>query len=274
MSELALKQNASIEGIVGRILAHAKPSQTEVAAWQRPMREIARLERRDYVRTVRRHLKYRDLVRLVDNATKVWPELNSERLKIQSRVELERISRKLSFNLSTQPHHEPDGLALRGFYLRKPRKKSLGSIKRPMIYVNTAHHPAAVMGTFCHEVAHHLGDQLSTSATPEGVHFFFDAAYSSHLDDPCELAADVVVSLGAYPRSEAERIFDRPWGGGLVARAQHLEKTAIEQICSHLRSQYRVDFTRPNQPPRNLVYLAGMIHFAKLRWALLEEYDL
>jgi HD-like signal output (HDOD) protein len=270
MSVPVSKDNASIKSIVGRILANAKPSKVELSAWKRPMAEIARLERRDYVRAVRRRLKYRELVRLVETAKHLWPELNEERLRILSLSELERMSRKLSLNLSTQPHHEPDGLALRGFYLRKSRT----SVKRPMIYINTAHHPAAVMGTFCHEVAHHLGDQLSRPATLEPVHFFFDAAYSSHLDDPCELAADALVSLGAYPRAEAERIFSKPWAGGLVARAQRLDHNAIEQICHHLKIQYRVDFTRPNQPPRNLVYLAGMVHFAKLRWALLEEYDL
>jgi len=270
MNKRGPKDTASIESIVGRILAHAKPTRAERSAWSRPMREIQRLERRDYVRSIRTQLKYRDLVRLVDSVTKVWPELNRERLRVQSMDELEGIAKKLSLKLSTQPHREPDGLALRGFYLRKSRT----SIKHPMIYVNTAHHPAAVMGTFCHELAHHLSDQLSKSGGPEAVHFFFDAAYSNHLDDPCELSADAIVSLGAYPRAEAERFFSKSWSGGLVARAKRLDHQAIEQICRHLKIEYRVDFTKPNQPPRNLVYLAGMIHFAKLRWALLEEYDL
>ena len=78
------------------------------------------------------------------------------------------------------------------------------SPKRPqkggLIYLNTAHHPAAVGATFCHEVGHHLALNILRHADERPVHYFFDAAYSSHLDDPVELTADVLVSIAAYPK--------------------------------------------------------------------------
>lgn len=262
------QRNEAIDAIAQRILVDAKPNRLQRRASKAPMEDVRRLVRRDYVRAARKHLGYRELRKLLARATEVWPQLNRERLQLLSKEEFAAISRRLSLNLSTQPHRAPDGLALRGFYMQASRLL----MKRPMIYVNTAHHPAAVGATFCHEVGHHLGSRIFRG--DDAVHFFFDSAYSTHLDDPVELAADVVVSLAAYPRPFAERLFAESWHGGLVAHAQHLTADTVEQICHYLKDGYRVDFRRSGQPRRNLAYLAGMVHFAKLRWALLAEYDI
>ncbi len=269
MVEASFEGRLAIDVLAERILAQARPTPSELNAWRKPMRDIERLMRRDYVRALRRWLGYRELRSLVSAGAKVWPQLNHERIRLK-RSELADISWRLSVHLSARPHREADGMALRGFYVRK----SESALKRPLIYVNTAHHPAAVGATFCHEVGHHLAARLFAGKKMEPVNFFYDAAYATHLDDPVELAADVLVSLAAYPEPIARRIFAKSCSGGLVARAQHLSAEAVTQICNHLKRGYRVDFTRSGQPRRDLTYLAGMVHFAKLRWGILAEYDL
>jgi hypothetical protein len=83
-----------------------------------------------------------------------------------------------------------------------------------------------------------------------------------------------MVSLAGYPRPIAQRIFETPWDWGLVARAKSLTDAALNEVRGHLRKVYGLDLMARIPPSRRLHYLAGMIHYAKLRWALLAEYDL
>jgi hypothetical protein len=105
------------------------------------------------------------------------------------------------------------------------------------------------------------------------VHFFFDADYASHLDEPGELAADVMVSIAGYPEPIARKIFATEWEG-LVAKAKDLSEDALLDVRRHLREAYGFKLTDQVQAPQMLHYLSGMIHYAKLRWALLVEYDI
>ncbi|MGA2409123.1 MAG: hypothetical protein ABSG46_01890 [Candidatus Binataceae bacterium] len=173
----------------------------------------------------------------------------------------------LQFNAS--PYEGDEGLSLRGFYVTRAQ----GMLKRPLIYVNTAHHPLAVTGTFCHEVGHHVSSELFGTGQ-ESVHFFYDADYDGHLKDPGELVADVVVSLAAYPEPIARQIFATPWNWGLVARARNLPEAALNEVRSRLKNVYGFDLMELIPANQRLHYLLGMLHYAKLRWALLAEYDL
>jgi hypothetical protein len=99
----------------------------------------------------------------------------------------------------------------------------------------------------------------------------FDADYTRHLRDPAELAADVVVSLAGYPETAARKML-RGRGSGTGARK--LPVAAIEEIHSHLWQAYGLDLAVNMPHERRLHYLAGMIHFAKLRWAMMALYNL
>ncbi|MGH7916657.1 MAG: hypothetical protein ACREQE_04250, partial [Candidatus Binataceae bacterium] len=143
----------------------------------------------------------------------------------------------------------------------------------PLIYVNTAHHPTAVSATFCHEFGHHLSSELF-GPQKEPVHFFIDADYAAHLKEPHELAADAMVSLAAYPQPLARKIFPAEWNWGLVARARNLPEAALNEVRAHIRRFYGFDLMERIPANQRLHYLSGMIHYAKLRWALLAEYDL
>ncbi|MHB8383336.1 MAG: hypothetical protein ACYDC3_13485 [Candidatus Binataceae bacterium] len=260
--------------LVTEILATIpEQGRAKIAAWRNPVKDLARLARRDYVQSLRKRLPYNNIRRVVSNAATVWPDLNHKQLSPITRRQFTRTARKMTESLQVHfqasPYEGSEGMALRGFYLGPHREL----LKRPIIYVNTAHQTGAVSSTFCHELGHHLTSKLFDTH-PEGVHFFFDADYAGHLEDPVELAADVLVSLAGYPESIARHLFAAPWNWGLVARTGRLSAEVFGKVRIHAEAHLGIDFSREWPAPQRLNYLAGMIHYAKLRWALLAEYDL
>jgi len=60
-----------------------------------------------------------------------------------------------------------------------------------------------------------------------------------------------------------------------VARASRLSDNAFAEVQRHLKEAYGFDLYLEHVPAeQRLQYLGGIIHYAKLRWALLAEYDL
>ncbi|MGC1342525.1 MAG: hypothetical protein WA854_09375 [Candidatus Binataceae bacterium] len=231
-----------ISGLVAEILATTpEHGRAKIAAWRNPMKDLTRLARRDYVRSLRKSLSFRDLRQVVSNAATVWPTLNQKQLRTITQGQFTRTARKMTDNLQVHfqasPYVGPEGMALRGFYVDRRRRM----LKRPIIYVNTAHQPGAVSSTFCHELGHHLTSRLF-GAHHKGVHFFFDADYAGHLDDPIELAADVLVSLAGYPEESARRMFPVPWDWGLVARTGKLSGKVFGKVRAHAEAYFGIDF--------------------------------
>ena len=260
-----------IEKMVTRILAETRGKEAEkIEAWKKPSSDIRRLVRRDYVRSLRRNLPYRELRALVDAFSEKLPGFNREIVGMMPVEQLAAWAESLDLHFKAAPNTGDEGLALRGFYVT--RKK--GILKRPLIYVNTAHHPLAVSSTFCHEVGHHMSSELLGDKEETPVHFFFDADYASHLEEPSELAADVMVSIAGYPQPIARKIFAAPWEWGLVAKAKDMTEAALAEVRGHLKCVYGFDLMERIPAPQRLHYLSGMIHYAKLRWALLAEYEI
>lgn len=261
-----------IEELLREILAESRQKESvKHAAWAKPTDDIRKLLRRDYVKSLRRHLPYRELKTLSGEFERLLPGFNRETVgtNLMSVDRLAEQARTLDLHFKAAPYSGDEGLSLRGFYVTRRK----GMLKRPLIYVNTAHHPLAVVATFCHEVGHHVSAGMF-GIDAEPVHFFFDADYNSHLEDPSELAADVVVSIAAYPEPIARMIFATPWNWGLVARAKSLPEAALSEVRRRLKSVYGFDLMERIPASQQLHYLLGMIHYAKLRWALLAEYDM
>ncbi|MGH7931545.1 MAG: hypothetical protein ACREQN_00105 [Candidatus Binataceae bacterium] len=259
-----------VEGVIAKVLTGARVSAAgQLDSWRKPEQDIRRLVRSDYVRSLRHNLDYRMIRELVKAFAAVEPDFNHQPIAMGSLDRFAQVATDLRFHFKASPYGGDEGLALRGFYVTRGQ----GMLKRPLIYVNTAHHPLAVSATFCHEFGHHLSAELF-GLGDEPVHFFFDADYASHLKEPSELAADVLVSFAGYPESIARRIFATPWNWGLVARAKNLTEAALNEVRAHLRSAYGFDLMERIPANQRLHYLSGMIHYAKLRWALLAEYDL
>jgi hypothetical protein len=146
----------------------------------------------------------------------------------------------------------------------------MGPTRRPLIYVNTAHHPAAVGAAFSHEMGHHLTARIFASQK-EPTHYLTYTAYADHLNDPAELAADCLVSLGVFPGKTAREMFE-------VERKPPARTEAAEppfaRVRNYLQGRYGLNLDARLPAHKKLPYLAGMIHYANLRRALLNEYGI
>jgi hypothetical protein len=238
----------------------------ELKAWKHPQDDIRRLSERDYSASLRHQLTYAQITELAGKATDVWPKFNQKVLGPPSRRFFSRAADALHLRVKAARY---TSLALYGFYVDGSRT----AMSKPLIFINSAHHALAIGTAFCHEVGHHFCTGISSTRKSSGVRFYFDAAYAEHLEDQGELAADVIVSLGGYPKAAAKTIFTRE-RRKRIARTGAIGQTEIGRIRSHLEASYGFDFSTALSPDQNLQYLAGMIHYAKLRAALLEEYDI
>ena len=127
------------------------------------------------------------------------------------------------------------------------RTRIRGRSSTRSIFVNTSHAPIAVSATFCHEFAHYLTAELLKQGR-HSLHLFYDAAYTSHLDDPIELIADSSVALQAYPRELALTLFKTPWNWGLVGRIGSLPGDGFEQSPGGLQAVQRLRLSSPSFP--------------------------
>jgi hypothetical protein len=211
---------SNVERLIAQVLSNARTRGAhQIAARKKPDDDLHRLVRHDYVRSLRRNLGYRGVKELVDAFDQIFPDFNSQPIGMMSVDAFAGMAAQMRFHFKAARYRGDEGLALRGFYVTHTR----GMLKRPLIYVNTAHHPLAVSTTFCHELGHHVCSELF-GLTQQAVHFFFDADYAAHLGEPGELAADVMVSLAGYPAPTARKIFATPWDWGLVASAQEADQ--------------------------------------------------
>ncbi|MGO9058427.1 MAG: hypothetical protein ACLQU2_13745 [Candidatus Binataceae bacterium] len=236
----------------------------ELEAWKEPHVEIRKLARTDYGECLRRELTAEHVKELVSRATDIWPQFNRAIVGPPSEQVLSRTAGALRLHLKSAPYNS---LALYGFYV----DPSQTSLQKPLIYVNSAHHQLAIGTAFCHEVGHHFCNEISKPKS-SGLRFYFDAAYGEHLRDQGELSADIIVSLAGYPQETARTMLPaiKPSDGS----RKGLNDAVFSAIRKHLKKSYGFDFSSKLLPGQNLQYLAGMIHYAKLRMALLQEYGI
>jgi hypothetical protein len=223
---------------------------------------------RDYRRSLRGCLDRAQVAEIVAEAKSlVWPKLNREAVKLVSPQAFMQKWSKLGVSFQATKFDGPDGLDLLGFYAR-----SVGADKRPLICVNTAHHPAAVGAAFVHEMGHHLTAQLFESKD-DVAQMMASSAYEEHLDDPEELVADCLVSFGVLPVQFARSLFSED-GNALQKPAQtQIGSSRLVKVLDYFATNYRLKLT--GMPAdRGEHYLAAVLHYAKLRRALLLEYDI
>lgn len=229
--------------------------------------EVQKLATLDYVKPLRKALGRAELDELVKDARKtVWPNLNRESLRLGSTQEFSERFSVLGVEVRPAQMSSKSGLALLGFYVRKAKILS----NRPLICVNTAHHPAAIGAAFVHEMGHHLTSELF-GVHEESASFMMYTGYAEHLSEPSELVADILVSLGIYPQPMARKMFpesERQKEKGFV------QKNGGSTILEHLAKQYGLSFDSKLPAARKFQYLAGLLHYTKLREALHDEYGI
>jgi hypothetical protein len=176
---------------------------------------------------------------------------------------------RCGFVFKAAPYRENQGLKLRGFYVSGSRL-----LKRPLVFVNSAHPPVVACSSFVHELAHHVSAGIFGPAR-QGRGRYFNTDFSNQLTSRDELLADIMVSFAGYPKDLAEEIFMKRPGFRRQSRADRLPDPALSQIRKHLRKIYRFELCFNGPDKRQFLdYLVGAIHYAKLRWAVLSEYEL
>jgi len=231
--------------------------------------DIARLWSLDYGRALRDGVSRGELREIVSEAKRrAWPHLNNEAVRLGSTREFAERASVLGADFRIAKMGWPSGLAVFGFYLGSDS----GLDKRPLICLNGAHHPAAVATAFLHEVGHHITAKLF-SAHDDSVHLSRQRGYEAHLNDTRELGADVLVSLGVYPRAMAVKLFDAAPARKIAAGEDetHESPAAAKAVVGTAR-RYGLELETLHIQKR-LQYQAGLIHYTKLRQALLHEYD-
>lgn len=224
-------------------------------------RSVARL---DYSAALKKHFDRQQLKQMLKELRKTLPTLNLEIYRIIDIHRLSRIAGEMGVVLQAHAFTGADGAGFRGFYVNQGH-----ILKRPLIWVNSAAHPAAAAAAFWHEIGHHLMNTM-WGTRQDSIGFSFGANYSDDIADPKEIAADMVRVLGGYPRPIAERLFGRSDMETLSRDADLL----VSGARPHVKAVMGLDFRSYSSPMANLYYLGGMIHTAKFRMTLLAEYGI
>jgi hypothetical protein len=250
--------NSLIRAIVGS--AGRRPKKLAVSRIETQFHSSSR---QDYAGQLGALFDRRQMRELIADFRNALPTLNAEVFRIREPRRLARVAAQLGARFQGERFEGEAGTSLRGFYIH-----DRGTSSGPLICVNTAKHPVAVASAFWHELGHHLTTQIYDVSRP--IQFSFSSSYGDHLSNPLEIAADVVSALAAYPKPAAQRLF-----GGFIktGRAPDIDDL-VSRAQTHLRSVAGFDIPLRVPATENLHYLAGVIHFIRLRWVLFAEYEI
>lgn len=165
--------------------------------------------------------------------------------------------------LRAEPYLEGAGLALRGFFCRA----NVGAKSKFVIFLNTAHHPGAVVATFGHEIGHYIYGSLVGERAPMAA--FLEGTFSNHLHEEDELFADSLVAFSCYPKDVIKEI--GPLKSVIPGKSDELFGR-IRRAYGLVGSRYELNLEdRKMGNVWRVRYLTSMVHFFKLRCALLEK---
>jgi len=257
-----------LDQIVASILEEFSLSRhAEQPGWQQQAAELSRIIAADYRAAMDRLLTSREppLRELIRRARTDFPDFNRQPIQFGRPVRQAIAARGIRLRMTARATSP----GLRGFYHR-----SAGA--SPVIWVNLAHPPGAIAASLGHELGHWYRELLLAEPLTTRTHAFFNARFTDHLRSTEELFADVFPVLAAYPRSLALRLFPRR--RGVRAGVEHVfqfDRTSLNRIRAHLTCHYGFDPSQSIEPmPRRVYYVASMLHFARLRRALLDIADL
>jgi len=264
----ATKSMSYLDVLASEVVKASSGSRTSMAS-RSGQAEIRSLEQCDYRSPLRRRFGRSEVQEIVAEArSKVWPHLNDEFVRLVSPSEFTRFWSELGVQFQLAKLSGAEGIALLGFYVRE-----MGSSRLPLICVNTAHHPAAIGAAFSHEMGHHLIGRLFDSRKGHAQLLTY-TAYADHLSDSEEMAADILVSLGVFPERIARKIFINEKNDSANSAAEELPGSVSAATLKYFEGRYGLSFDEPLPSAKKLQYLAAVVHFSKLRRALLTEYDI
>jgi hypothetical protein len=259
----AKKDAEGLENLIREIsiAARDRDATTSVRRGSDRFRSFAR---RDYSAALRRHFDQRQLREIFTEMRSALPALNQKVFETLDVRRLAEIATELGAVLQAKPFGGSQGRSLRGFYASD---RALPS--GPLIFVNTAIHPVGVAAAFWHEVGHHLVKRIFDSPHARRS-LSFSMNYENHLNDPEEIAADMLMVLACYPQRAANRLF------GTSGLNSHNKDPGllVSRARPYIHAVTGWDFEKNTRSTENLQRLAGMIHVAKLRATLLSEYEI
>jgi len=254
-------QALQLNGLIREVLKPSKSGAVELTV-RDTAKHFASFSELDYAAALQA-LFSRQLFRgVISELRRMLPRLNREVLRGSDLRQLAKVAASLGAVLDARPFKGPQGRTLRGFYVNDRTV-----LKRPIICLNTAGHPVGVAAAFWHEIGHHLTREIFGRHDGR-LNLSFASNYQDHLESPEETIADAVLVLAAYPNAAARRLF----GGTEREKANRDIGLLASRALGHLRSVADVEFPTRAPEHENLRILAGTIHLAKLRQAILEEY--
>jgi hypothetical protein len=260
---LASKKPAPLTELVHEVLEFSK-SAGQRRSLQAARRDLQRLTQIDYGEQLRKRFGRAEIWALKREMRRFLPDLNR---RVFREMDLRRLAAKAEMfgvDLRVKEFDGEEGRALRGFYFNDATL-----LKRPLIVLNRSNEPVSVAAAFWHEMGHHLTHSIFGDDSGRAK-LGAPTSYEEHLNQPKEFAADLVMVLGGYPKPIAEHLFGGPISGREIPDAGEL----ITKARRHLRTVAEFDLKPNASAAENLHHLAGMIHLAKLRAALLNEYGI
>jgi len=248
-----------LSGLAHEVLAAAgDPGQNSGATQAEEY--FLKISRLDYVSHIAKWLDHSQMRELLGDLRRSLPELNRAVFRETNLNTLASVARDLDVTLRVEAL---PSLGIRGFYVNDSAFSA-----RPLIVVNAANPPVTVAAAFWHEIGHHLTRDVFGTGR-DRLNLTFTSSYQEHLEDSEELLADIVMTLGAYPLSTAKRLFSLK----LANSPEGLVKL-VSKASRYVRSVSGFELSHGGPMKKKLHMVAGMIHVAKLRKALLEGYGI
>jgi len=254
-----------VNAVVAQILADFAIETSPRQIWGGYLGDLRRILWADYEEPVARYVAAGELpvAALVHYASSRLFGFNEVPLAFGETLAYARDRRRgLGLNVRMSPFGKP-GHPLRGFY--HPLKEA-----RPLIWLNRQHTETAVGATFAHELGHHFWGQMAGDDGDE-AHILQHFGFVEHLADPRELFADVFAALSGYPLPAARRLFGgRKWYASQLGSAVGAT-AAVARVEKHVHRHYPGNLGPDSglSRARRLYYLGGLVHFSKLRAAVL-----
>jgi hypothetical protein len=259
------KHGSMLDALVREVSGPRKPAVGRGASAPRTLRaELTRIARRDYGEALRQCLSRWEIREIVgEGKNRVWPALNRAPVTLVAPREFVRRWSGFGVDFKFAPLEWKKGLSLLGFYVKKTDQLR----PRPLIFVNTAHHPGLVGVALEHEMGHHLTSRIFGSSE-QATHALSLTGFEEHLVDPAELAADTLVSLGIFPAPIAQKLFDKATDKG----GTDLSDSIFQKVLGYIANRYQFTFEQIQEAEKKSQALAALVHYTKLRRALLDEY--
>lgn len=263
-------RDTEVDRLVGEILHVFAINPSQNTHLRRRLEDLRWVLRADYEEVVDRFTREGalPLAELERRAQTIVPEFNRIPLRFGDTIEsIDDLSQSLGARVRLSRYGR-QGNPLRGFY-----HHDVGG--RPLIWLNLNHTPTAMAATLGHEVGHLLWEdiQADREATPRP---FYNFDYGEHLEDPREFFADAVATMAAYPRDAAHRLFR---GKGWPAKLRSLrtrERHTVAEVYGYLQENYGAELEMASglSVLRRLSYITSMVHFAKVRAAIIRKVGL